>query len=224
MLKRDEILEILERARRIDSRYELFGTEKHKYRLNPPLSASFVRTLEEKYEFSFPTDYFHFITEIGDGGAGPDYGIYSFKDFIEKEYYTYDRECLKNAFVPHHMKSDEIDKFIIASKQELEENPDEYFAYEKADENADCPYDGFYVFCTPGCYSEYGIAVTGEMRGKIFFTDNMGGYQLVSDSFEEFYQNWLDSISDTERLKKALEERRRRFGKKTIFGYLSKFR
>lgn len=230
MLKRNEILEILEKAKHIDSRYELFGADKHKYRLNPPISASFVRSLEEKYEFSFPTDYFHFVTEIGDGGAGPDYGIYPLNDLIKKarttraeEYCVEYRNSLKNEFKPRLMKLDEIDNFIIASRKELEENPNDYFVYENADENAECISDGFYVLGTPGCYSDFGMAVTGEMRGKIFLTDNMGAYHILSDSFEEFYQNWLDNISDTEKLRKSLEERRRRLGKKTLFGYLPKF-
>lgn len=224
MLNSNEILEILERAKRIDSRYELFGADKHKYRLNPPISASFVRALEEKYCFTFPTDYFHFITEIGDGGAGPEYGIFSFEDFIKKDFYTDYRNSLKNEFTPRPMTLDDTDYYIVTTKKNFLENPSKYFVYEKADEDSDCLYDGFYPFCTPGCYSDFGMVVTGEMRGKILFTDNMGAYELFANSFEEFYQNWLDSISDTENLRKELEERRKRFGKKTIFGYLPKFK
>ncbi|WFD11945.1 hypothetical protein [Tepidibacter hydrothermalis] len=42
-----------------------------KINLNPPIEASEVRMLEEKYNFKLPPDYFWFITEIGDGGEGP---------------------------------------------------------------------------------------------------------------------------------------------------------
>ena len=103
------------------------------------------------------------------------------------------------------------------------ENPSQYYVYEKADKDSDCLYDGIYPFCTPGCYSDFCLVVTGEMRGKILYTDNMGAYELIANSFEEFYQNWLNCISDTENLHKEIGERRI-FGKKTIFGYLHKFR
>ena len=41
-------------------------------------------------------------------------------------------------------------------------------------------------------------------------TDNEGAYCLVANSFEEFYQNWLDRISDTEKLKEELDKQRKR--------------
>ncbi|MBE6851315.1 MAG: SMI1/KNR4 family protein [Ruminococcus sp.] len=223
MLKRSEILEILETAKRIDSRYKLPGADKHKYRLNPPISASFVRALEEKYSFTFPTDYFHFITEIGDGGAGPYYGIFPFEDFMKKDFYTDYRNSLKNEFAPRPMKLDDTNYYIVTPQKDFLENPSKYYVYEKADKDSDCLYDGIYPFCTPGCYSDFCLVVTGEMRGKILYTDNMGAYELIANSFEEFYQNWLNCISDTENLHKEIGERRI-FGKKTIFGYLHKLR
>lgn len=38
-----------------------------------------------------------------------------------------------------------------------------------------------------------------------------GAYCFVANSFEEFYQNWLDGISDTEKLRRKLEEQREVF-------------
>lgn len=103
----------------------------HRYRLNPPISVSFVRMVEEKYGFSLPEDYFRFITEVGDRGAGPDYGIIT----------------------------------------------------------------------------------AGDKRGQVFDTDNEGAYGFASGSFNEFYQSWLDRISDTEGLRKKLEEWKKRLQK-----------
>ena len=213
MLKRDEIVEILKQAKRVDSRYELFGAKKHKYQLNPPISTSFVRAIEEKYEFSLPEDYFRFITEIGDGGAGTDYGIYPFADlvkkrqerFAERHYQNY-RNSLKNAFTPRPMLADEFEEFSIL-KSDYEQNPEQYFIYQNSDEERQCHLDGFYVLGTHGCAWDFGMVITGEMRGKVFTTDNTGAYCLEADSFEEFYQNWLDRIN-AKKLKEELEKRR----------------
>ena len=217
MFKRGEIVEILKQARRIDFRCELFGTSKHKYQLNPPVSASFVRTLEEKYGFSLPDDYFQFITEIGDGGAGPGYGIEPFANLVKKSPNQYAEEyqkaylsSLKNTFSPRSMLADELEEFAIATKDDYEKNLDKYFVYEKTDEER-CHLDGFYVLGTQGCQWDFGLVTTGEMCGKVLVTDNVGAYCLEANSFEDFYQNWLDKISDAKKLKKELKERRKLF-------------
>lgn len=43
MFKQEEIINTLNQARSVDSKYELFGASTHKYKLNPPIQASFVR-------------------------------------------------------------------------------------------------------------------------------------------------------------------------------------
>lgn len=217
MLNRDEILAALKQARRMDLRRELFGADKHKYQLNLPIRASFVRALEEKYHFSLPDDYFHFITEIGDGGAGPDYGIEPFAKLAEKgqdpyaaEYMAAYRNSLKMPFAPRPMRADELETFAIGTKEDFAQHPDRYFVYQKSDEES-CHLDGFYVLGTQGCQWDFGLVTAGEMRGSVFVTDNTGAYHLAADSFEAFYQNWLDWISDEEKLKAELEKRRKLF-------------
>ncbi len=221
MLNRDEIILILNQAKNIDSKYELFGTNKHKYQLNPPVASSFVRSIEEKYDFLLPDDYFQFITEVGDGGAGPHYGIEPFEDLVKRsliqdaeEYNELYRKSLKNSFTPRPMLPDELENYAIATKTSYEQNPDEYFVYDKSDEDAECNFDGFYILGTQGCQWDFGIVTAGKMRGKVFVTDNIGAYCLIADSFEEFYKNWLISISDTEKIKKSLHEQRKLFGRK----------
>ena len=78
MFSRDRIEKLLEKAREIDSGFELFGAKAHQYRLGPPVPEEFVRDVEEKCGFTLPEDYRRFITRVGDGGAGPDYGIAPF--------------------------------------------------------------------------------------------------------------------------------------------------
>ncbi len=41
----------------------------------------------------------------------------------------------------------------------------------------------------------------------IFDTDNEGGFYLVADSFDEFYQNWLDGLEENN-LKQKLNKLR----------------
>lgn len=215
MFKREEIEKILDRARTVDKKYELFGTSTHKYKLNPPVSASFVRSIEEKYGFTLPEDYFHFITEVGDGGAGPDYGLQSFtklltegSDSHSKRYWEEYRYSLAKPFVPRPMLADEVEEFAIATKEAYERNPDNYFICEEYLETKFCDTKGFYTLGTHGCQWDFGLIITGEKRGQVFDTDNEGAYGFVAGSFTEFYQNWLEKIADTEGLQKELEYRR----------------
>lgn len=78
--------------------------------------------------------------------------------------------------------------------------------YENPNEDALCNLNGFYVLGTQDCQWDFGLITAGEMRGKVFVTDNEDAYCLVANSFEGVYQNWLDRISDTEKLKGELEK------------------
>lgn len=221
MWKREKVIEILNQARKIDWKYEKFGASLHQYILNPPIDASFVRYVEKQYGFALPEDYFRFITETGDGGAGPDYGIIPFADFLQKEkssgaekFRDAYRRSLSKPFMPRKMRADEIEEYAIATRETYERNPDRYYIYEKTESGNRCSTDGFYVLGTHGCQWDFGLIVSGSARGQVFDTDNEGAYGFVSDSFEAFYQNWLDQISDTEKLQKELEDRRKLYGLK----------
>ena len=218
MFTRAQILKILRKTKCIDTKYEMFGASKHRYRLNSPLKESFVHRIEEKYGFTLPEDYFRFITKIGDGGAGPAYGINPFIDFIienktyNKNYPYVDkyiesyRHSLAKPFTPRQMMSDEVEDYAIATIKAYEQNPENYFIYETSDDNDLCDTNGFFVLGTHGCQWDFGLITAGEKRGQIFDTDNEGAYGFVAASFDEFYQNWLEEISDTENFKKELEK------------------
>ena len=45
-----------------------------------------------------------------------------------------------------------------------------------------------------------------NILGQVFINDTEGLFELESDSFQAFYQDWLDFILDTERFQKELEE------------------
>ncbi len=213
MLERKEILAVLNEARKMDKKCEMFGASRHRYALNPPIRASFVRGVEERYEFKLPEDYFYFITEIGDGGAGPDYGIYPFVSLVEQrdnpraqEYAVAYRQSLSKEFTPRQMRADEVDEFSIVTREYYEKNPERYFVFDELLEtDVLCDTNGFLTLGTHGCQWDFGMVVSGERHGHIFDTDNEGGFGLMACSFEEFYQNWLDWILDKEQFLKELQ-------------------
>lgn len=67
----------LKRAGENDPDYSRFGADSHKYRLNPPALEKTIATFETHFGVSLPEGYRNFLLWIGNGGAGPFYGLYS---------------------------------------------------------------------------------------------------------------------------------------------------
>ena len=65
----------VERLRNEDEACRLFGAEKHRYRFNDALSEAEVSAVEAKLGTRLPSTYRQFLTELGNGGAGPHYGL-----------------------------------------------------------------------------------------------------------------------------------------------------
>lgn len=53
----------------------MFGASKHRYRLHAPASLAAVCQFEGRHAIALPSDYRQFLTEISNGGAGPNYGV-----------------------------------------------------------------------------------------------------------------------------------------------------
>ena len=204
----EKIVAILEQARRIDQKCQLFGASEHQYKLNPPLNAAGVRLVGETYHFTFPEDYFQFITQVADGGAEPDYGIMPFEASLRSEAYNDFQEAykrsLKTPFVPRPMMPEDVERHSF-SKDSYERNPDQFLICEKGEDDI-CGTDGFWVLGTHGCQWDFGLVVSGGRKGQVFTADNEGAYAFEAYSFHEFYQRWLDWLSDPENIRKELKK------------------
>lgn len=72
----ERIEQKLERIRLLDSNLKLFGAQEHKYQLSKPLSEQHLAAVEEKMGMSLPAGYRAFLRYLGNGGAGPYYGVH----------------------------------------------------------------------------------------------------------------------------------------------------
>lgn len=78
MIDRGYILAALQKLAVTDTERQLFGSNGHDYALNPPLAEADLAAFERDAGVALPTDYRTFITKIGNGGAGPYYGVFRF--------------------------------------------------------------------------------------------------------------------------------------------------
>ena len=76
MWDRAEVIDRLDFLRRTDPGFTRFGSAGHRYLLNQPLTEPEVTAFEARHGVSLPEDYRAFLLEVGDGGAGPFYGIF----------------------------------------------------------------------------------------------------------------------------------------------------
>lgn len=81
------LIKLVDRARELDTEFKVFGSDKHQYRFNTVTALSIVRDFEKRHSITLPKAYVEFLTQVGDGGAGPDLGLYSL-DEVEYNNYT----------------------------------------------------------------------------------------------------------------------------------------
>lgn len=68
----------LEELTKRDRSHTCFGSENHEYRLGPPMTEAAIRDGEAHYGIELPVSYREFLLRIGNGGAGPGYGLQRF--------------------------------------------------------------------------------------------------------------------------------------------------
>ena len=70
------ILKLLAQARTKDPDFERFGAYSHQYKLSAPASEEAIQAFEEQHGIRLPEEYRDFLMLVGNGGAGPYYGLY----------------------------------------------------------------------------------------------------------------------------------------------------
>lgn len=77
---RDRIVQLVNELSSLDPKQRVFGANfqnklGHRYTFNQPLAESEVVSFEREHAIALPSDYREFVTQVGDGGAGPHYGV-----------------------------------------------------------------------------------------------------------------------------------------------------
>ena len=79
MLDIPKIKAVLKEASQWDMDYPIFGSHSHAHLFRPPLPMEELGAWEELMELRLPEDYRTYLTCLGNGGAGPAYGIAPFR-------------------------------------------------------------------------------------------------------------------------------------------------
>lgn len=149
--KSERYYKSLAQLRERDPDLKRFGASHHRYALNPVLPPEKILAFEARYEILLPDEYRRFLLTIGDGGAGPCYGILSLEEAKRELFAGPSEPSLSRPFIPPQT--------MDAAKR------------------MDYPADGILPLAEIGCGSIFILIVTGSERGSIWSFNNDGAYR-----------------------------------------------
>lgn len=206
----DRIRRKLKEAASVDAECNVFGAKKHRYELNAPLDREALNEFQSQHGITLPEPYATFLTEIGNGGAGPYYGIHPLGT---RQSIDLDRIGEPTTFQPDKPKGSESlesseslegsggsedsadsgDQEAINSTDEVGEKATEG-DMDEVSEDEDCHYPGLLNIGEQGCSYETMLIVTGEHRGKMMYIDldSNQTFFTYEGNFLDWYERWLD--------------------------------
>jgi hypothetical protein len=211
----DEVSRRLTRIRKRDVQHLVFGSNGHRYRLRPTIDETTVVAFETRYGIQLPQDYRRFLLHVGNGGAGPFYGILGLDELYEvKEDYWGDLTKpfpYSDAWSGDRDLLQAIDVATQADDDRREQLTEQYWT--------EMTHDGAIIICEYGCCLRYLLVINGDEHGHIWFdqTADLAGYapvginpnvpaeqyadwcvrnasaaNLPRTTFGEWYNYWLD--------------------------------
>ncbi len=155
-----------------------FGSNTHKFRLNPPITETAVQKFERKHRIDLPEDYRAFLTLAGNGGAGPFYGLLPLErwgDAVIEDIPDY--LAMPSPLRPHIPENVEWETALGCAFEEL--------------------FQDTLALVHQGCAYYALLIVSGFHRGKVVYVDldRCGTPYFVQDkTFIAWYERWLDEL------------------------------
>jgi len=154
-----------------------FGARQHRFKLGNPLPEAVVAEFEERHEVALPAAYRLFVTELGDGGAGPGYHLSQLS-----------AACFTGCPPGHLGRPSPYlpgPRYPEDWEQRHEEppGPDRTFL------------PGTLTIAHHGCSLVTQLVVTGPARGRLLnldFEGPVGPYVVEDAGFLAWYERWLD--------------------------------
>lgn len=182
------IKNLIARAKEVDEDLRIFGSNMHGYKLNKVIDIKKIREFEERYKFKLPEEYVFFLTKVGNGGAGPHYGLYDFEEFIKQQIYL---EYIPNDALINNNLTKEMWYDMLESEDEEDDD-------EKYEEFLSHLHGGFTSIGGQGCTYSTLLMTNGSEKGKIVYFDwnlepNSCPY-LTHMTFLDWYESYFKEL------------------------------
>jgi hypothetical protein len=188
----DRIAEKVRRARELDLRP--FGAETNGIKpFHPPLSEDEVAAVEARLGITFPPEYRGFITRVGNGGAGPAYGLFRLSTALAECGADKHPQLLAIPFPHLETYNPDTDPEVIAFWDRADRGE-----VSEAEQRLQSPREGAGTLplCDEGCGYLHLLVVSGPTRGAIWI-DNRGadaGFSPLNVTFLDWYERWIDDV------------------------------
>ncbi|MFM7846489.1 MAG: SMI1/KNR4 family protein [Planctomycetota bacterium] len=171
-----------------------FGAESHRFDFGTRLSEAEIRDFETQHHVTLPTDYRSFLQQVGDGGAGPAYGLFSLRNSFydsnttagsllaqpfpyTESYNPAEDPAFEQIYDPKHRAKCEL------SSAELYQHFRDLVS-------------GTLPLCHEGCGYFHRLVITGPTRGEMWLDGRISdqGFCRLNVSFLEWYKRWYEDI------------------------------
>ncbi|MER5424314.1 SMI1/KNR4 family protein [Streptosporangium roseum] len=165
----DAIRRGIDALREYDTDLRCFGAREHRYRFKPPLDEAALAAVEARIGVRFPADYRTFLTRLGNGGAGPYYGVHGLRP-----------DGAWARFRP----------FPFTQEWEPPDQDDEDY-----DDVMEAAFEGLLPIAEHGCGYRSHLVVKGSAAGQVWGDWTCVGEVLApeAESFGTWYHDWLAS-------------------------------
>jgi hypothetical protein len=187
--------------RELDTGLNLFGARTHNYILNQPASEREIAEFEKLYGVTLPSGYLEFIRNVGNGGAGPYYGLEPLENtvFADLDYKNKNDLLDPSKPFPFNKLWNMDFEEIAASIDSNENNANREGIYEIYFDRKWS--SGLLRICNFGCGVSLNLVVNGEEYGNIWVDDRCNDGGIYPDlsfdrakrtNFLQWYELWLD--------------------------------
>jgi hypothetical protein len=172
---------------REDPGLKRFGAKRHRYHLGLALTEDIIRGYEERHDFRFPAAYRDFLLTVGDGGAGPCYGLFHY-DGSEANWAP---RRIAAEIEPGSLAKPFPHTGSFQLPESVSPCPIHPCAHD--DEDDPCWWNGSIMISEIGCGAFYRLVVSGPASGQVWIED-FGCDDILSPGpdFYNWYMNWLD--------------------------------
>ena len=181
----------LKLAKLADKKKTVFGAESHAYDIQPTVSLKKIKRFEEDYGVELPLCYAEFLLTVGNGGAGPFYGVYALEEGVGDLCYTETESVLNRPCLLAPKMSDDDWRALTADLFADEELSDEEYEHECAK-----VFGGLLPIGTQGCTYVTALVLNGEYSGRVVNIDTDGSKPIFAfeANFLDWYERWLDEV------------------------------
>ena len=155
----------IERLGRLDKQRQVFGASNHYYELLPPLSEEELQAIEQWLGVALPPELRAFYKEVGDGVAGPHYGLKS-----------------SVAVTPYRASEPYTDIATFRARSKETNGDDSYLAIASEDVT------GLIGIIDEGCGRQTCMVTSGPRTGEVVSISEEGSLHETNLTFHQFYE------------------------------------